>query len=109
MEPAVSLSSYARDSVSDLTAALVALYDGLPLHKRGVKTWTRKARSRAYGGFVIPCFDPVLMITAGFSWCSMFGTNVCCTFRTLNPRAGGRTAKSVSDRLFAGDGASGEG
>ena len=86
LEPAVSRSSYARDSVSDLTAALVALYDGFPLHKRGVKMWTRKAMRRAYGGFVIPCFDPVLMITAGFSWCSMFGTNVCCTFSTLGAR-----------------------
>ena len=86
LEPAVSRSSYARDSVSDLTAALVALYDGFPLRERGVKMWTRKAMSRAYGGFVIPCFDPVLMITAGFSWCSMFGTNVCCTFSTLGAR-----------------------
>lgn len=27
---------------------------------------------RTYGGFVIPCFEPVLITTAGFSWKSMF-------------------------------------
>ena len=35
----------------------------------------------------MPCFDPVLMITDGFSWASMFGTNACCTFSTLARRA----------------------
>lgn len=38
-------SSNARFSVSDLTAALLALYAAFP------------------GGFVIPCFEPVLTIT----------------------------------------------
>lgn len=38
-------SSNARPSVRDFTAALAALYAAFP------------------GGFVIPCFDPVLMIT----------------------------------------------
>lgn len=40
-------------------------------------------KGTTHGGFVIPCFDPVLIITAGFSWWSMLGTNVCCTFKTL--------------------------
>ena len=42
-ELAVSRSSWARDSVSDLTAALVALYDGFPL--RGRKRQDSRPRS----------------------------------------------------------------
>ena len=36
-----------------------------------------------HGGFVIPCFDPVVMIIAWFSWCKSDGTNVCCTLTML--------------------------
>jgi hypothetical protein len=43
----------------------------------------RERERETYGGFVMPCLDPVLMITDGFSWASMEGTNVCCTFTIL--------------------------
>ena len=86
----VSRSSWARLSVRDLTAALVALYEGFPLIISDVISVGGRARidvqSAAYGGLVMPCLDPVLMMTAGFSWCSMLGTNVCCTFSTLGAR-----------------------
>ena len=89
----VSRSSWARLSVRDLTAALVALYEGFPLIISDVISVGANRDERvqlAHGGLVMPCLDPVLMMTAGFSWCSMLGTNVCCTFRTLNPHAGGQ-------------------
>jgi hypothetical protein len=32
-----------------------------------------------YGGLVIPRFDPVLIMTDGFSWCIISGPKACCT------------------------------
>ena len=32
---------------------------------------------------MIPCLEPVLMIIAWFSWCTINGTKVCCTLMTL--------------------------
>ena len=40
-------------------------------------------QSAAYGGLVMPCLDPVLMMMAAFSWWIMEGTKVCWTFTTL--------------------------
>ena len=40
-------------------------------------------RGTTYGGFVIPCLEPVLMIMAGFSWGIIVGRNACWTFTML--------------------------
>lgn len=65
-----SRSSCANPSVKLFTAAFEALYAALPLGQRSERISPRNmdgAESNTYGGFVIPCFDPVLMTIAGFS------------------------------------------
>ena len=59
-------NSCASPSVRDLTAAFEALYAGLPL-QRARSAEHSDALAVTHGGLVIPCFEPVLMITAGFS------------------------------------------
>lgn len=44
---------------------------GISPESRGEQIYKPRRGNRTYGGLVIPCLDPVLMITAWFSWCSI--------------------------------------
>ena len=71
--PGNSRSSCERPSVRDLTAALDALYAALPLFERMRSDGCRgldvaqEGLNGTHGGFVIPCLEPVFIITDGFS------------------------------------------
>ena len=66
-----SRSSCARLSVRLFTAALEALYAAFPLSEERTSDESTQGRKKevkmTYGGLVIPCLEPVFMITDGFS------------------------------------------
>jgi len=54
-----------------LTTAFEALYAGFPLDTVVMRAQPGDNVWNAYGGLVIPCLEPVLITTLGFSWCSI--------------------------------------